>query len=262
MLHVSLRTLQNWATGVHEVPYAAHKLLKLLRLMELPGQSWAGWHFSRGQLVTPEGRTISGQEGSWWSLLVRQARGFAELYQQNHQLRASLDALGLGSANRRGREAAPEVGGGLVPFKTKAHSTTVQWGHNGAIIGPWPTISDCPPLSTKPPEPAPPEWASASTRSSVSPLMAISGETLLPLEPDKPPPVPQPHQNGPQPISQPQALPRPQPLALALLQPSLPMSLRLRHNLPHAKGQNATSRPAASAPTPSKTTSGGLGVRP
>lgn len=48
-LHVSLRTLQNWLSGRHEVPYAACKLLRLLRYMELPGADWAGWHFSQGQ---------------------------------------------------------------------------------------------------------------------------------------------------------------------------------------------------------------------
>jgi Ca2+/Na+ antiporter len=80
LLHVSLRTLQNWLRGRHEVPYAAYKLLRLMRYMELPGESWTGWHFSRGQLVTPEGRTISRKDGSWWSLLVRRAYCVGELY--------------------------------------------------------------------------------------------------------------------------------------------------------------------------------------
>ena len=83
LLHVSLRTLQNWLSGRHEVPYAAYKLLRLMRYMELPGESWRGWHFSRGELVTPEGRTISGADSVWWSLLVRQAHGFGELYRKS-----------------------------------------------------------------------------------------------------------------------------------------------------------------------------------
>lgn len=29
ILHVSLRTLHNWMSGRHEVPYAAYKLLRL-----------------------------------------------------------------------------------------------------------------------------------------------------------------------------------------------------------------------------------------
>ena len=39
MLHVSLRTLQNWLSGRHELPYVVVKLLRLLRYMELPGQA-------------------------------------------------------------------------------------------------------------------------------------------------------------------------------------------------------------------------------
>lgn len=93
LLHVSLRTLQNWLSGRHEVPYAAYKLLRLMRYIELPGEAWAGWHFSRGHLVTPEGRTISGRDGAWWSLLVRQAHSFGEMYRERVPLLAELSAL-------------------------------------------------------------------------------------------------------------------------------------------------------------------------
>jgi hypothetical protein len=87
LLHVSLRTLQNWLSGRHQVPYAVYKLLRLMRYMELPGKAWEGWHFSRGQLVTPEGRTIDGSEGAWWSLLVRQSKGFEQLYGEVQRLK-------------------------------------------------------------------------------------------------------------------------------------------------------------------------------
>ena len=33
MLHVSLRTLQNWFSGKHQIPYIAFKLLRLMRFM-------------------------------------------------------------------------------------------------------------------------------------------------------------------------------------------------------------------------------------
>ena len=79
MLHVSLRTVHNWISGKHQIPVMAYKLLRMMRYMELPGNSWAGWHFSRGQLVTPEGRTISGADSAWWSQLVRRAHGFSQL---------------------------------------------------------------------------------------------------------------------------------------------------------------------------------------
>jgi transcriptional regulator with XRE-family HTH domain len=87
-LRVSLRTLQNWTSGKHEVPYSALKLLRLQRYMELPFP-WVGWHFSRGKLVTPEGRTIDANEGVWWSLLVSKSRSFTTLY---HRIRVLEDA--------------------------------------------------------------------------------------------------------------------------------------------------------------------------
>jgi transcriptional regulator with XRE-family HTH domain len=93
LLHVSLRTLQNWLSGRHEVPYASLKLLKLLRYMELPGESWRGWSFSRGMLITPEGRSISGHEGSWWSLLVRQSRCFQAAYRRSGEFERALMEL-------------------------------------------------------------------------------------------------------------------------------------------------------------------------
>lgn len=106
MLHISLRTLHNWLSGRHEVPYAAYKLLRLLRYMELPGPSWAGWHFSRGQLVTPEGRAISGRDGAWWSLLVRRAHSFGELYRLRWAERQSLPPQVSDGLREKGQEPA------------------------------------------------------------------------------------------------------------------------------------------------------------
>lgn len=93
LLHVSLRTLQNWLSGRHEVPYTAYKLVRLLRYMELPGKEWDGWYFAGGVLVTPEGRTLTGKDGSWWSLLVRQARCFQAAYTRSGQLERALMEL-------------------------------------------------------------------------------------------------------------------------------------------------------------------------
>lgn len=86
-LHVSLRTLHNWSSGVHEVPYCVVRLLRLERHLELPG-AWSGWHFTRGHLVTPEGRSIAPHEGSWWSLMVQRGRSFDKLVER---LRAAED---------------------------------------------------------------------------------------------------------------------------------------------------------------------------
>lgn len=72
-LHVTERTLRNWESGKHDIPYAAYRLLRLTNRMELPGDSWAGWGFYGGKLVSPEGRVFVGTDSSWWSLLIRRA---------------------------------------------------------------------------------------------------------------------------------------------------------------------------------------------
>lgn len=106
LLHVSLRTLQNWLSGKHQIPYMAYKLLRLMRYRELPGESWRGWYFTQGHLVTPEGRTISGKDGAWWSLLVRQAQGFGELYKRSNALPVQRSAAAGGPLAQRGRSTA------------------------------------------------------------------------------------------------------------------------------------------------------------
>ncbi|WP_353619051.1 VC1465 family Xer recombination activation factor [Paracidovorax cattleyae] len=88
LLHVTERTLHNWQSGKHDIPYAAYRLLRLLRLlnrMDLPGESWAGWCFHGGKLWTPEGRSFVGTDGSWWSLLVRRAAMFDQLCHLKHK---------------------------------------------------------------------------------------------------------------------------------------------------------------------------------
>lgn len=57
---------------------------------ELAGPGWEGWRFHSGKLWTPEGHRIEPQDGSWWSLLVRQARGFRAAYAELHELRCEL----------------------------------------------------------------------------------------------------------------------------------------------------------------------------
>lgn len=103
-LHITQRTLHNWETGRHDIPYTAYRLLRLLNRMELPGPSWAGWCFVAGVLYTPEGRPLLGTDGSWWSLLVRQAAMFRELTARGAEGRAEGAPLGGGAS---ARAAAP-----------------------------------------------------------------------------------------------------------------------------------------------------------
>lgn len=103
-LHVTERTLHNWESGKHDIPYATFKLLRLMSGLELPGKSWAGWTFTGGKLWSPEGRSFEGTDGSWWSLLVRQARLFPELCKR-------LGALEIELKKAKAAEGAPQRGG-------------------------------------------------------------------------------------------------------------------------------------------------------
>lgn len=78
LLHVSERTLHNWACGKHDIPYATYRLLRLLNRMELPGQTWQGWSFHGHKLVSPEGHVFVGTDSAWWGLLVRRAAMFGK----------------------------------------------------------------------------------------------------------------------------------------------------------------------------------------
>ena len=92
-LQVSERTLHNWVSGTTAVPYAAYKLLRVLCFHEIPFQTWHGWHFAGGKLWSPEGYGFTGLDGSWWSLLVRQARSSGVLFEQQREFRAIIDRL-------------------------------------------------------------------------------------------------------------------------------------------------------------------------
>ncbi|WP_374941039.1 VC1465 family Xer recombination activation factor [Xylophilus ampelinus] len=90
MLRVSRRTIHNWQSGRHEIPYAVYRLVRLLGRMDLPGESWSGWSFVAGKLVSPEGHAFVGTDSSWWSLLVRRARLFDVAYREAASLRVQL----------------------------------------------------------------------------------------------------------------------------------------------------------------------------
>lgn len=106
--HVTERTLHNWETGKNDIPFTAYKLLRLLNRMELPGSSWAGWCFLGGTLYTPEGYPLTGGDGSWWSLLVRQAVMFRELMARGAEGRAE-GAPPCGGASARAAAPGPDA---------------------------------------------------------------------------------------------------------------------------------------------------------
>jgi transcriptional regulator with XRE-family HTH domain len=166
---VTERTWHNWERGSHRIPFAVYKLARVLARFELPSPAWAGWRIEAGMLITPEGRQISPQDGSWWSLLVRQAAGFRAAYDEACQLRQALaDLVG-------GRAAGPA---GLVPSKTTQQTAR----HKGADCNQSDTIkTPCKPLldfltpSPLPPAPAPTTSESASMPSFASPWTPTCG---------------------------------------------------------------------------------------
>jgi DNA-binding XRE family transcriptional regulator len=87
LLHVSERTLHNWETGHHEIPYSAYRLLRLLTRQELPGKAWTGWHITAGVLWSPEGHGFKPEDASWWSMLCRRSAQFHSLYAENSRLK-------------------------------------------------------------------------------------------------------------------------------------------------------------------------------
>ena len=124
MLQVSERTLHNWLSGTHQVPYAAFKLVRVLRLQEIPFKGWEGWHFSQGTLWSPEGHGFNGKDGSWWGLLVRQARMFNKLYQERQELLEQLKAAKLAITPQIPNEGLVGLGvDGFLPTETPVGRT-------------------------------------------------------------------------------------------------------------------------------------------
>ena len=89
-LHVTERTLHNWESGQHAIPYTAYKLLRLHACHELPGKAWQGWRLHSGKLWTPEGHGLTPADVHCWYNLARRAQLFSVLLAENHQLKAAL----------------------------------------------------------------------------------------------------------------------------------------------------------------------------
>lgn len=110
LLHVTPRTVRYWFAGKTAVPYASYKLLRILARYELPGAAWAGWHMHSGKLWSPEGHGFEPHDSNWWSLLVRKAALFTELYSRNRQLEELLLVRRLSDAPAPGMLQRPLSG--------------------------------------------------------------------------------------------------------------------------------------------------------
>lgn len=78
LLRISERTVRNWEAGAVRIPYAAFKLMRVMRGGKLLGSDWTGFRVHGDTLITPEGRSFHFSELAWWSLLCRMARAYAE----------------------------------------------------------------------------------------------------------------------------------------------------------------------------------------
>jgi hypothetical protein len=79
LLQVTARTIRNWEAGATRIPYAAYRLMRVLRGGKVLGPQWRGFHVWRDHLFTPEGHRFHFSDLAWWSLLVRQAREFRSI---------------------------------------------------------------------------------------------------------------------------------------------------------------------------------------
>lgn len=93
MLHVTPRTIRYWVSGRVTVPYAAFRLLRVMRLFELPVPGWEGWHMHSGKLWSPEGHGFIPSDSSWWGLLVRKAALFGQMYDRDRQLDVAIQRM-------------------------------------------------------------------------------------------------------------------------------------------------------------------------
>jgi hypothetical protein len=76
LFRVSERTVRNWEAARVLVPYAAFKLMRILRCYELPGAAWKGYRLVGDTLWSPEGLAFRPEEQRWWWLTVQMARQF------------------------------------------------------------------------------------------------------------------------------------------------------------------------------------------
>lgn len=112
LLRVSVRTVQNWETGKARIPYAAFKLMRVLRGGKLLGPEWHGFIVRQDKLITPEGHSVEASDLGWWTLLVRRAREFGNA---RRQLREVQDASSAAAAAVRADRPASKVAAGAAP---------------------------------------------------------------------------------------------------------------------------------------------------
>ncbi len=75
------------------MPYAAYRLVRIMRGFELPCAGWEGWHMHSGKLWSPEGHGFTPECQGWWHLLVRQAAMFRQITDRERHLDIAMQRM-------------------------------------------------------------------------------------------------------------------------------------------------------------------------
>jgi transcriptional regulator with XRE-family HTH domain len=89
LLRVSERTVHNWERGRVGIPYAAYKLMRILRGYELPNDHWQGYRLVGDTLWSPEGLALKAEQQRWWSLTCRMAAEFRSMMASRRRIEPS-----------------------------------------------------------------------------------------------------------------------------------------------------------------------------
>lgn len=105
LLHVSVRTVQNWEAGRTRIPHASFKLLRMLASGRyLASDAWTNFQVRGDVLHTPEGHTFPAADLAWWSLAIRQAEAFRSIMREQRSERHGNASQGSDA----GRQASME----------------------------------------------------------------------------------------------------------------------------------------------------------
>lgn len=159
LLQVTERTVYAWISGKAAVPYAAYKLLRLLRWFELPSP-WDGWTMHSGKLWSPEGQGFTPSDSAWWGVLVRKAAQFDGMVRLNDKLQAQVSELASrlqrgGADDAQCRHAQLAAGAASATAGSGEVPVTLHFSANGGTPAPRPEVLVTPQASLTGETPAP-----------------------------------------------------------------------------------------------------------
>ena len=129
LLRLSERTLHNWEAGRVRIPYAAYKLIRILRGYELPGDAWKGYRLIGDTLWSPENLPFHASDARWWSLTVCMAHEYRK--QSKLKQASRSDENGARAKVEDVRDPAHVASAGAIVLRSrKAESVTIPAAHS------------------------------------------------------------------------------------------------------------------------------------